>query len=110
MNIDKDFAKLILTLFEHDFKYPLTVVMVGVRGYLVTKFELSEGTNSATFKNTVLAGKAKDLRFPINMMIVDINGRAAHVCVKTKDELGAVSFFPGEPPAPPIAPITWPKA
>lgn len=112
MTVDKDLAKVILALFEHNFEFPVILVMIGVNGaYLAAKFELSSVggklTTTTEFKQTVLTGEAKNLRFPINTMFVDAKGMAAHVCAKTPDKWGELTFFPGESDVPPA---TWEKS
>lgn len=107
MTIDKDLAKIILALFEHNFEFPVILVMIGVNGaHLIAKFELSSVngklTTTSEFKQTVLTGEAKNLRFPINTMFVDAKGMAAHVCCKRPDKWGDLTFFPGDPNAPAV--------
>jgi hypothetical protein len=104
-----------MIFLEHKFEFPITVVMIGIRGYLVAKWELAtaSGKNKVTakFENIVVAGKAKDLRFPINTMLVDSTGKAAHFCIKRPNEIGSLTFLPIESEVPSIPwPKNWPKA
>ncbi|MFB3887619.1 MAG: hypothetical protein ACE144_20565 [Thermodesulfobacteriota bacterium] len=95
---------------DNEQEFPVTLVMVGIRGYLVAKFEMRTASekNKTTikFESTVLAGKAKDLRFPINVMFVDSAGKAAHVFIETADKAGSLTFLSSKFEAP-LTP--WPK-
>lgn len=111
-----ELEKIVGTIFlDRKFEFPVTLAMIGIRGHIVARFEMRTASekNKTTmkFESTILAGKAKDLRFPTNVMFVDSAGRAAHVCIKRPDEGGSLTFLPIESEAPPISwPKNWPKA
>jgi hypothetical protein len=110
-----ELKKIVEAIFlDHKFEFPITVALIGVRGYLVAKFELDmtsdKSKTTATFKSTILAGKAKDLRFPINLIFADSVGRAAHICFKRPDEFGDLMFFPVESKMPSMDSVNWSKA
>ena len=98
---EKEISKIILALFEKKFEFPMTLVMIGINGsHLVAKFEMLTITEknvvTTKFKNSVLSGKAENLRFPINAMFVDARGIAAHILIKNADKLGDLTFLSGE--------------
>ncbi len=106
-----ELEKIVGAIFlDRKFEFPVTLVMIGVKGYMVARFELATASEKSKvttkFESTVLAGRAKDLRFPINVMFVDSLGRAAHIYIKRPDELGSLTFLPIEIEA---RPISWPK-
>jgi hypothetical protein len=111
---EEAFKKIVEMIFiDYKFEFPITFAMVGMKGFLVWKFELAmaigELKTTAKFESTVLAGKAKSLRFPINMMIVDSRGEAIHILFKAPSEINKVTRCQVEQP-PPTDPINWPKA
>lgn len=93
-----------MILIDHGFEFPITFVMIGVNGaFLIARFEMI----GQEFKEKVLTGKAKNLRFPINTMFVDAKGRAAHVSFERSGEYGKLMHCLGqsEPSS-----IGWPRA
>ncbi len=68
---------------KHHFEFPVTWVMVGVNGALFAG--RSELSIQKEVRTIILTGKAKKLRFPVNMMLVDRTGKAAHVLFKKPD-------------------------
>lgn len=98
--------KIIGAMFiEYNFQWPISWAMIGVNGaFLTGRFELS--IIGKKFKSTVLSGKAKKLRFPINAMFVDAKGKAAHVAFLRTGEVGETTPFNiSKTPS-----ISWPKA
>jgi hypothetical protein len=70
-------------LVNHRFEFPITWTMIGINGYVFAgKWEV---TILKKFNNVILHGQPKRLRFPINMMLVDRTGKAAHVLFKKSD-------------------------
>ncbi len=108
MFTEENLKKIFLTiLFDFYFQFPISWVWIGVNGaFLTGRFELSK---TKEFKSIVLSGKAKKLRFPINAMLVDAKGEAAHVLLKRSGEVDKVTRCRVDE-APPIAPLNWSKA
>jgi len=72
-------------ILKHRFEFPISWVMIGVNGaFLTGRWELS--IPQKQFRSLTLSGKAKKLRRPINMMLVDRIGKAFHVLFKKGDE------------------------
>lgn len=70
---------------KHHFELPVSFAMIGVNGaFLTGRFELS--FFQTKFRAILLSGKAKDLRFPINMLLVDKTGKAAHTSFERSDK------------------------
>jgi hypothetical protein len=70
-------------LFKHEFELPLTFVLVGVNGTILTgRIEVSiiDGPQ------ITVKGEASKLRFPINLMIIDQKGKAGHVAFSMTGE------------------------
>lgn len=91
-------------LIDCRFKFPITFVMIGVNGAIMAaRFKMA----GDKLKTDVLYGRAKNLRFPINVMFADAEGKAAHVLFKNPKEDGDLKrlFNLSETP-----PIGWPKA
>ena len=90
---EEGFKKIFEMMFiEHDFKLPMSWVLIGVNGaFLTGRFELS--IIGKKFKCIVLNGKANRLRFPINAMFVDAKGKAAHVSFLRTGETGEITPF-----------------
>jgi hypothetical protein len=85
-NLRKVFEIIIL---EHGFEFPLSWVMVGINGtFLTGRFEI---LIIGKVKSTIINGKANKLRFPINCMIVDRRGKAAHIVFSRTDEAGEIT-------------------
>ena len=78
--------KIVEEIFlQHHFEFPISWVMVGVNGAFFTgRWEFSIPQNK--LKSFTLSGKAKKLKRPINMMLVDRTGKAFHVLFKKSDE------------------------
>jgi hypothetical protein len=86
-----DDAESIPALFEifvnliviQDFQSPITWVMVGSNGAVlrgVWKFSLDPEADLSERSNlTVLAGRARDLRFPINLFVTERGGRTVNI-------------------------------
>jgi hypothetical protein len=76
-------------VFKHEFECPLSVAMIGVNGaFLTARFKMSMVDG---FQSIVLDGKASKLRFPINCLIVDQKGKAAHIAFSMIGEEKEVS-------------------
>lgn len=83
-----DLTEVIVSLFvKYNFQYPLHLVMVGINEAFVN---LKFNPNCV-----ILAGRAKDLRFPINCMFVDGKGDAAHVLFKMSGEPSEITPWYG---------------
>jgi len=75
---DEGIKKAIETLvFKHEFEFPFSFVLIGVNGTFLTARLESSIVDGPRF--TVHEGEANKLRFPINCLIVDRKGKAAHV-------------------------------
>ena len=104
-SMQKIFKKI---LIDYNFQPPISWVWIGVNGAFMTgRIEFSKG--SKEFKSILLSGKPKKLRFPVNVMLVDSRGEAAHVLFKgtgeAKDEVNRCRV--DEPPG---LISNWPKA
>lgn len=74
-----------MIFLEYNFQVPISWVWIGVNGAFFTgRIELSKSGKEA--KSIILSGKAKKLRFPINVMLVDSKGEAAHILFKGPGE------------------------
>jgi len=77
-SMQKIFKKI---LIDYNFQSPISWVWVGVNGAFMTgRIEFLEG--SKEFKSILLSGKPNKLRFPVNVMLVDSRGEAAHILFK----------------------------
>jgi hypothetical protein len=89
-------------LIKYNFQFPISWVWIGINGaFLTGRFEFSKNEK---FKSIILNGKAKKLRFPINAMLVDARGEAAHVLLKRFGEVDMVTRCKIDDP-PPMGPL-----
>ncbi|MFB3886041.1 MAG: hypothetical protein ACE144_12495 [Thermodesulfobacteriota bacterium] len=89
-------------LLEHSFQFPLTWAWIGANGgVLAGRFEWSVGKGLETI---ILSGKPKTLRYPVNAMIVDRRGVAAHILFKGPEEISKATLCRADEPS-----IPWPK-
>lgn len=99
----KVFDKIFL---DYNFQFPLSWVWISVNGaFLTGRFERSNSDKK--FESILLTGKVKKIIFPINAMIVDANGAAAHVLLKKNGEIGEVTRCRSDQPMP-ATPLGWP--
>jgi hypothetical protein len=85
--------------FKHGFQLPVAWVWAGVNGAFVTgKIEFSKRDKKITF--IILSGKPKKIRLPVNMMLIDARGCAAHILVKGPGEISKVTRCPVDEPLP----------
>jgi hypothetical protein len=78
-----------IILLEYNFQFPISWVWIGINGtFLTGRFELSK--SGEKLKTTVLSGKVRKIRFPVNIMLVDGGGKAAHILLNSA-EFGEVT-------------------
>ncbi len=94
-------------VLEHKFEFPIHWVMVGAGGVFLTG-KLTFSILRLKLDFSILSGRAKDLRFPINMMLVDKTGKAAHVLFKRAGEAHELNRLGVDEP-PPEVPPPWPS-
>ena len=107
------FSKILAEmLLKHDFQFPITCTMIGIDGHVfAARFELSADPKES--KGGFVTGNPKKLRFPINALLVDKGGKAAHVLFKGSCQVEEVNRLHGDdpPPATPSgSPISFGKA
>jgi len=67
-----------IMFIDYGFKLPTSWVLIGINGtFLTGRVELS--IIGKKIKTTVINGKANRLRFPINAMFVDAEGKVAQI-------------------------------
>lgn len=91
-------------LVDYNFQPPIAWVWIGVNGAFMTGKIIWEGKE---FKSITLSGKPKKLRLPVNVMLVDAKGMAAHLLLKKTGEVDGVNRCRVDEP-PPAAPLNWP--
>ena len=65
-------------LEEYKFQLPIAWVWIGANGeFLTGRIEISKGSKEP--RSVTLSGKAEKLKYPVNIMLVDARGEAAHV-------------------------------
>jgi hypothetical protein len=93
-------------LIEYKFQLPISWVWIGVNGALLTgRIEMSRW--SKEFRSVTLSGNPKKLRYPVNVMLVDARGEAAHVLFKGTGEADEINRCRVDEP-PPAIPPGWP--
>ena len=96
-----------IILIDYNFQFPIHWVWVGINGaFLIGRFEIQK--SGEKLKSILLTGKPKKLRFPVNIMLVDARGEAAHILLHS-DNFGKVIRCRVDEPSP-IAPLNWPRA
>jgi hypothetical protein len=85
MFIHNQFQKVVEEIFfKYSFELPFTWIMMGVNGAIFAgSWYLSIVDNE--FKTLIVSGRPEDLRFPINMMVMDKNWRIAHILFEKPD-------------------------
>ena len=94
-------------LDDYKFQLPIAWVWIGANGeFLTGRIEISKG--SKELRSVILSGSPEKLKFPVNVMLVDARGEAAHVLNmgpgQGHDEITRCGV--DEPP--PAAPPGWP--
>jgi hypothetical protein len=101
-----------MILIDYNFELPITWVWIGVNGaFLTGRIERSRW--SEELGSVVLSGNPKKIRFPVNAMLVDAKGQAAHVLFKETGEVDGVNRLrvdEPKPAVPPSPPTGWGKA
>lgn len=93
-------------LIDYGFKLPIAWVWIGVNGaFLTGKIE----SVKSGMRNVIIKGKSNKLRFPVNAMLVDSEGKAAHVLFKGPGQVDKVNRLRVDE-SPPIPPLNWPRA
>jgi hypothetical protein len=93
-------------LIEFTFQLPISWVWVGQNGGFMTgRIEVSKLTKEP--RSVILSGNPKKLKFPVNIMLVDARGDAAHVLLKESGEIDGVNRLRVDEP-PPEVPPRWP--
>jgi hypothetical protein len=101
-NFDKAFKTI---LIDYNFQPPIAWVWVGRNGAFLFGKIIWEGKE---YKSVTLGGKPKKLRFPVNVMLVDAKGMAAHLLLKETGEIDGANRCRVEEPPPAISP-NWPN-
>jgi hypothetical protein len=109
MSIQEGIQKIFkMILVDYKFELPVSWVWIGVNGaFLTGRIEFSK--RDKELKSIILSGKAKKLRFPVNVMLVDAKGDAAHVLFRGSGEVDKVTRCRVDEPSP-VGPPNWAKA
>ena len=105
MNLkNRDFARILEKLVESDFKPPFRFCWVGLNGSVIAGTYRPDPSGFAV-ETTVRHVVGTGLELPVNALLVDADGVAAHVRIGISGEVEPVAMPDGSPTAPWPLPI-----